>query len=314
MREYQDRQMEARYALDRRKAEVFAAIPEYKQLSDSLASLATEKTIASITNNTSSAQNIQLTIDKTVGKMHSLLTESGYPADYLEPVYVCPKCKDTGYVDHEKCTCLRQAEIKIRYKPAYLDTIFNKENFDSFNLKFYPDNIKDEISGKTARESAETALEVCEECAVALCEGKNAQSILLLGSVGTGKTFLSNCIAGEVIKAGKDVVYMSAIDLFDEFSKSMKRHEDDEPFTQLITDCDLLIIDDLGTELANSFTDSRLFYCINSRMISGKCTVISTNLTFKELLGKYSERIFSRLSSSYKMLRLWGDDIRINNK
>ena len=140
------------------------------------------------------------------------------------------------------------------------------------------------------------------------------ENILLYGNSGAGKTFLSNCIAKELIESAHTVIYLTAFELFDilEKHKFSKTKEDtiEEQFEGIL-DCDLLIIDDLGTELANSFTNSQLYTCLNERLLSEKSTIISTNLSLDDLSEQYSERIFSRIVSSYTILKLFGTDIRI---
>ena len=141
-------------------------------------------------------------------------------------------------------------------------------------------------------------------------------NLLLYGDTGVGKTFLSHCIAKELIDASYSVIYFSAVQLFEHFAENTfggKREERSDGLAP-IYECDLLIIDDLGTELTNTFTASQLFACINERILRRKATIISTNLALDDIKSIYSERIFSRLSSSYTMLRLTGDDIRIQKK
>ena len=133
-----------------------------------------------------------------------------------------------------------------------------------------------------------------------------------------GKTFLSNCIAKELLNAAFSVIYLTAIQLFDIFSHYTFENGDDagaeDDTLSLILSCDLLIIDDLGTELSNSFTNSKLFYCLNERFMQKKSILISTNLTLDKINQVYSERIFSRLSSNFTLLKFYGEDIRIKKK
>ena len=139
-------------------------------------------------------------------------------------------------------------------------------------------------------------------------------NLLFYGNTGIGKTFLSNCIARELLNTSHSVIYLTAIELFQKFEASdfNRQSAGDIPFnSSYILDCDLLIIDDLGTENGNTYTNSKLFYCINERMLRRKSVIISTNLSLQEIRDTYSERIFSRLTSSYKILKLFGKDIRI---
>ena len=176
-----------------------------------------------------------------------------------------------------------------------------------FNPDFY-----DNSTGLSARENAEKLREACKEFADAFPAGDN---ILFYGNTGVGKTFLSNCIAKALLDKSFSVLYLSAIELFNILSDYDKEDNADSELSESqITGCDLLIIDDLGTELSNAFTNSKLFYCINDRLLKGKSTVISTNLSPGELMNNYSERIFSRIKNSFKLYKLYGDDIRLIKK
>lgn len=143
-------------------------------------------------------------------------------------------------------------------------------------------------------------------------------NLLFYGETGVGKTFLTHCIAKELLESAHSVIYFTAFDLFELFSAATFRrsHEEDEVMQRhsSIFDCDLLIIDDLGTEMTNSFVSSQLFLCINERLMNGKSTIISTNLSLEALRDLYSERVFSRISSSFQMRKLIGKDIRLLKK
>ena len=144
---------------------------------------------------------------------------------------------------------------------------------------------------------------------------KEFHNLFLYGDTGTGKTFLSNCIAKELLDTGHSVIYFTAFQLFDILEKNkFQKDSKAEASMQHMFDCDLLIVDDLGTELANTFTVSQLFLCLNERILRKKATIISTNLGIDQLSTIYSERIFSRIVSSYTMIKLFGDDIRLQKK
>ena len=245
----------------------------------------------------------------------SLLQEAGFPADYLEPVYRCPDCRDTGYIGNEKCHCFRQAIIDLLYMQSNLRETLKSENFSAFSLDYYPDLVPDALTGLTARQTAEHALKT------SLNFVRNFdhafENLFLYGDTGLGKTFLSHCIAKELIESTHSVIYFSAFRLFELFADSTFGRTDSasqQELEQHIFECDLLIIDDLGTELVNSFVSSQLFLVLNERILRRKSTLISTNLSLGTFADTYSERIFSRISSTYTMLRLIGDDIRIQKK
>ncbi|MBD5156248.1 MAG: ATP-binding protein [Butyrivibrio sp.] len=312
MRGYGAKQTFSRRELDRRTAEVTLRVPEYGRLASRIGALASESAKASIHGNTSELDGIRGSIDEIRIRMNTLLTEGGFPSDYLEPVYECPLCKDTGYIGNKKCRCFKQAAIDLLYRQSNIRKILQSENFDAFCLDYFNPDFYDNSTGLSARENAEKLREACKEFVDAFPAGDN---ILFYGNTGVGKTFLSNCIAKALLDKSFSVLYLSAIELFNILSEYDKEDSADSELSESqITGCDLLIIDDLGTELSNAFTNSKLFYCINDRLLKGKSTVISTNLSPGELMNNYSERIFSRIKNSFKLYKLYGDDIRLIKK
>ena len=307
MREYNAKQMNTIHELDARTAEVYMAVPQYKTLSDRISSLSVDAAKAALRGeNTLSGLNSR--IAQIQSQMSGLLVQAGFPKDYLTPHYVCPKCKDTGYIGNEKCSCFIQASIDLLYRESNITRYSSNETFDNFSLDFYSTEFTDSSTGLSSRDNAESVLSKCKDFVQHFPSGDN---ILFYGDTGVGKTFLSNCIARALLDNAHSVLYMSAIELFDSFSAY---NEDDGGMQPQIEECELLIIDDLGTELSNTFTNSKLFHCINSRLLGGRSTIISTNFALNELMDAYSERIFSRISSSYKLLKLYGDDIRFIKK
>ena len=239
-----------------------------------------------------------------------MLEAAGFPADYLEPPYDCPDCKDTGFIDGKRCHCFKQAAINIVYKQSNISTILSKENFDRFNLNVYDENYFEGNSEVSARATAQIALERAKNFVQNF--KTNGGNLLLLGQTGCGKTFLSNCIAKALLDEGVSVVYFTAFELFRVFEEqTFKKNSSAEDLNEHIFDCDLLIIDDLGTEFQNSFTTARLFQCLNERLLQNKSTIISTNLSLEDMRDTYSERITSRVFSYYEPIKLIGEDIRI---
>lgn len=222
----------------------------------------------------------------------------------------CPDCRDTGYVNGRRCHCFEQAAINLVYTQSNLKEILERENFSTFSFDYYS---ADDINPATGRSSLETAKDAVAKCHDFIDHFDSTFSNLYLyGDTGIGKTFLSNCIAKELLDRGHSVIYFTAFQLFDILSKGVfKRDEEALLSHRNIFDCDLLIIDDLGTELSNSFTTSQLFLCINERILRQKSTIISTNLGMNQLADIYSERVLSRISSNYTLLKLFGADIRI---
>lgn len=285
MREYNAKQMNTIHELDARTAEVYMAVPQYKTLSDRISSLSVDAAKAALRGeNTLSGLNSR--IAQIQSQMSGLLVQAGFPKDYLTPHYVCPKCKDTGYIGNEKCSCFIQASIDLLYRESNITRYSSNETFDNFSLDFYSTEFTDPSTGLNSRDNAESVLSKCKDFVQHFPSGDN---ILFYGDTGVGKTFLSNCIARALLDNAHSVLYMSAIELFDSFSAY---NEDDGGMQSQIEECELLIIDDLGTELSNTFTNSKLFHCINSRLLGGRSTIISTNFALNELMDAYSERIF----------------------
>ena len=190
-----------------------------------------------------------------------------------------------------------------------------RENFSTFSYDYYDDEKILPGIGRTAREHMRQVTAVCRQFVEEFGEAKG--NILLTGNTGVGKTFLANCIAKELMDRYYSVIYLSSGDLFDIFSKwkfDSQAEEGMKDMYEYILDCDLLVIDDLGTELNNSFTSSQLFYCLNERLNRKKGTVISTNLSLNALRDTYTERVTSRIMSYYRILPVYGDDIRLKKR
>lgn len=241
----------------------------------------------------------------------TILAEAGYPGDYLQPLYDCHDCHDTGFVNNEKCHCLKQEIIRYAYASSNLDNILELENFEAFRLDLYSDEIDKQL-GKSPKQIAERNYKVCHSFASSF--GKQYQNLILHGQAGLGKTFLCNCIAKEILDNGFTVIYLTAFNLF-KMLENYRFHNDESDVTldeiQAIYDCDLLIIDDLGTEINNAFTTSELFSLINSRLLDKKPIVISTNLSPSGWTTNYSDRIVSRIYGNYLALSFIGSDIRL---
>ena len=184
-----------------------------------------------------------------------------------------------------------------------------KRIFDSFSFDYYSATIKNEATGLSALETARRAYDTAQRFVQNF--DHKFENLFLYGDTGVGKTFLSHCIARELLRSTHCVLYFSAYDLFDMMAANSFSRKDTGTDEELIYDCDLLIIDDLGTELTNSFVSSQLFLCLNERIMRRKSTIISTNLTLKNFSDTYSERTFSRIASNYQMISLIGKDIRI---
>lgn len=313
MRSYEEKQLRSQNILLQHYKEIYSKIPQIKELENSISFLSVQQAKKLLDGDDSALDTLRTQIYALRTEKSTLLKEHGYPEDYLEETYECPLCKDTGYIGSKKCACFKKATIELLYAQSNLKEILQKENFGTFRLDYYSDNFVDPKTGRSSLTTMKEALTVCKRFADAFSE--EPRNLFLYGDTGVGKTFLSNCIAKELIDKAYSVIYFTAFELFDIFEKSkFGKDSAAEAMNTHIFDCDLLIIDDLGTELPNSFTTSRLFLCLNERLLRKKSTIISTNLALDTFVEYYSERTFSRITSNYRMLKLIGDDIRIKKK
>lgn len=239
-----------------------------------------------------------------------LLVKQGYTKEYLDPVYDCALCQDTGYVNDHKCQCFKQSLINLAYEQSNINRILLQENFSTFSFDFYsPDKNKQGVS------SLDNIKGVYNRCKRFVDEFDTTfANLILYGQTGLGKTFLCNCIAKEILDTSHSVLYLSAFKLFKILEAYRFKDEEQEISYEDVDDintCDLLIIDDLGSEVINAFTSAELFNCLNTRLQGRKSTVISTNLDPSGWSKYYSERIVSRILGSFSPLRLIGEDIRV---
>lgn len=310
MREYSRRQAQVRRELEQRRQDAFRKVPRLAEIDREVASLSAQRARSLLQNGTGSVTDLKKEVAVLADERLALLRGNGFPDDYLEPRYICPHCQDTGYVGSRKCSCFKKAEIELLYTQSNIREILEKENFEHFSFDWYSDTIKNEATGLSARETARRAYDAAWNFVRDF--DARFQNLFLYGSTGVGKTFLSHCIAHELLKTAHCVLYFSAYDLFDRLAHTaFSRKSETDADEDFIYDCDLLIIDDLGTELTNSFVSSELFFCINERLTRRKSTVISTNLQLEDFSATYSERTFSRIASNFQMLKLIGKDIRI---
>ena len=308
MREYSKTQSRNRRILEERTQEIYEKIPRIREIDEEVASLSAQKARALLGGESSSMEDLKAAISLLAQERNALLVCNSYPEDYLELPYDCPACQDTGYIGSQKCTCFKKAEIELLYTQSNLKEILKKENFEHFSFDYYSDTMRNEATGLTERETAKKAFDTARNFVRTF--DTCFENLFLYGDTGVGKTFLSHCIAQELLDTAHCVMYFSAFDLFDLLADSKFSREKNEG-AEFILDSDLLIIDDLGTELTNSFVSSQLFLCINERIMRRKSTIISTNLKLENFSDTYSERTFSRIASNYRMVKLEAKDIRI---
>lgn len=328
LREYDQRQLENRHLLQEKQEAVYQKIPALKEIDLAIASNAVHATKLTLSGDEQAIEKLRTFNAELSENKQMLLLSHGYPSDYLAPIYTCPDCKDTGYItdtswrDEEhlllsknKCHCFKQAIVDVLYQQSNIRNAIEKENFSTFSYDYYDQDIVDETTGMTAYEHMVDVVARCQNFIQNF--DHTFENILFSGDSGVGKTFLSNCIAKELLESAHTVIYLTAFELFDILEKHKFKREQDynlEEQFQGILDCDLLIIDDLGTEFNNSFISSQLYLCLNERLLARRSTIISTNFTIDELNAQYSERILSRIIGNYHLLKLFGRDIRLKKK
>ena len=311
MRIYNQRQFQDKYEQDQRREEVYQKVPQIRQIEDEISSQAVRCARKLLDGDTNAKEELKQHIEDLREQKEVLLSAFGFPADYMEMHYACPECQDTGYVDGRKCRCVKKEEIRLLYSQSNIEEVLLRENFDSFSYEYYDDRVVIPEIQMTVADYMRQVHTWCKEYVENF--EKKGGNLIFTGSTGVGKTFLTNCIAKALIDQYQSVIYLSSNDLFDVFSKNKFHYDTEEEMKdmyQYILDCDLLIIDDLGTELNNTFVSSQLFYCINERLLRKKSTIISTNLSMTMLRDTYSDRISSRIISQYSIIPLYGDDIR----
>ena len=319
IRELEKDRGNADWLLDSRKNEIYEKIPRIKEIDEKL--MQTGINLAKLVLSGTNEENIDKVIsrmekenDKLSREKKVLLKESGYKNNFLTDVYKCKTCSDTGFVDNEKCRCLKQKLIDKYYKISNLGNILKKENFDHFDIRLYSDEIDPE-EGLSPKTNIQQIHKVCREFIIDF--NTKPTNLLFYGSPGLGKTFLCNSIAKDLLDAGRAVLYVTAAQLFIVFDNHrFHREEMAEPdaMMELMLITDLLIIDDLGTEMPTLSSLSDFFNVINYRILEAKPMIISTNLMPEEFEMVYTERIMSRFMGSFTMLKFFGDDIRFEKK
>ena len=236
------------------------------------------------------------------------LVEANFAPGYLDESPICPHCGGSGYVGSTMCGCLREL-CRQEQKKELAKLTAGQEQFENFRLDYYPTQV-DPTYGASPRQVMERVLQVCRRYAEGF-DGTGA-NLLFVGNTGLGKTFLSACIANRVTDKGYSVAYESAPQLFEKLNRNQFTPDENSRREMAdINGCDLLIIDDLGTEFTNSFTVAALYSLLNDRLLAGKSMVLSTNLNSDEIARRYSPQIASRLQGNFKNLVFVGSDIRV---
>ena len=295
--------------LMKRREEIKNKYPEILELDTTIQKLCLNLSMAALRGITDQNElnNIKEEITDLRAKKYEMLVSHGYNPDYLNLHYNCPKCKDTGFIGIDKWSCFKSKLIKLYYKDSDLEEAVKTNNFKNFNINLYS-NHKLNDERYTPRKNIEDILEYITGEYLPNFKTSNT-NLLFYGNSGTGKTFLSWCIAKELLDKGFLVVYKTSDDLL----RALKdiKFNNDTDLENLLINCDLLIIDDLGSEQITDFSSTELFTLINKKILKNKKMLISTNLSLPLISKRYSERISSRIIGEFKLFKFFAEDIRI---
>lgn len=327
--EYDQKKRKAELELESRKQELYNKIHRLQEIETELNSFAIN-TAKNILKNSSSSSSSLVTLSEKVTNLkkekEKILKDNKISNNFLEPHYECAICKDTGYIQSETsasnmCSCLKQKLLDISYNKSNISNL-GKENFDTFNLNIFSDQAEPEKYkiNISPRQNMITIKTKCIEF-VENFNNPETHNLLFTGNTGLGKTFMSNCIANELIKRGKNVLYQTAPVLLEtviDNKMSKYKTSTQDNFYKNVLEADLLIIDDLGTECLNSMKLSELFTILNTRLLNlnNKVTktIISTNLNINNIFKNYEERIGSRIAGFYDIYYFFGNDLRFKQK
>lgn len=309
--EYETKAMKAEEAADERREELYRVIPGLRDLDRTLSGFGLRLMKQAMEGGDTQAgiASLQAENERIQAARRDLLARYGYPADYCSPRYECPKCRDSGYVGIRMCTCMRKKLTEAGMMSSGLGSLMKTQSFENFSLDYY----KNDPAAYARMQDNLQKIRIYATNFGGPEWGKIAHNMLFFGGTGLGKTHLSTSIARVVIEHGYDVFYNSAVGMLADFETQRFGNSavlGDADNTSRYTTCDLLILDDLGTELVNQFTLSVLYTVINTRMNLAKATIISTNLTAAELRKTYSDRITSRLFGEFNPIPFVGTDVR----
>ena len=305
---YENKYKKAQDEAYARRAELWVAVPEVRELDSAIYSLGIEGVKVTVGGGDDAPQKILEIKEQSLELQKAraeLLISKGYPADYTSVHYECEKCNDTGYTERGMCECMKRALILASYESSGLGRLMKQQTFDSFSLEYYRQSAD---NYEKMKHNFDCVKDFAENFSTDKCV-----NIAMFGGTGLGKTHLSTAAAKTIIDKGFDVLYVSTLGMISDFEK--ERFGSGYSDTEVDNlgryyDCDLLILDDVGTEVTNQFTASVLYNVINTRLSKGRSTVISTNLTPTEVRARYWDRIASRIFGEYIPLTFVGTDVR----
>ena len=321
--QYSQKKTKAEIDARKRKQDLYVQYHSLQKIDDNLSSLAISTTRNLINHNDKKLlDDLNSKIEKLKHEKEHVLNSIGISNDYLEPHYECNLCKDTGYITNSDytvsmCSCLKQKLYNEQYNQANISNL-DTQNFEHFTDRYYSDKVDEEKyrTNISPRENINIIKDVCYKF-IENFDDIEQKNLLFTGNTGLGKTFLSSCIANEMIKKGKNVLYQTAPVMLDAIIDYRFGKTKGTNILDSILNVDLLIIDDLGTECINNMKFTELFNIINTRLLNQKKitkTIISTNLSLRNLYSTYDERIVSRIVGNYDICYFFGDDIRFKKK
>lgn len=321
-RQYDLKRQRSIQEAETRKAELLEAEPKYRDLVEKKNKLALELTKTVVRTKGIEQQiakeNLEIKLNEVEREIKNFLKNLNLGSEYLSPKFECARCEDTGYInDTIRCSCFTQKVVNITYKQNNMLKL-KDENFNTFDIAYFsnkPDKEKYQ-SDKSPLENIEEIKKIAKVFCDNIQDPKQ-KNLLFVGKAGTGKTFMSSCIANEIVNKGYTVLYQTApllMDMLLEAKFASLRDEIKKEQYSNVFDVDLLIIDDLGTENLNNMKFTELFNIINTRLLKDKKTIISTNLSLAELASEYDDRVMSRLIGNYTICRFFGEDIRLKKK
>lgn len=305
----QIRETEAK-ALKSRKQEIEKLYPEIIELDQEIGkqSLYLSRSILKAGNDSESL--VSETKNKIMdlrAKKYELLVSKGYPQDYINIHYRCNLCKDTGYIGVDPCSCYNTKLVQVYYKNSQLSEAVKRNNFDNWDISLYSSH-KSDMEKYSPRKNIETIYQYILKEYIPNFRNHN-ENLLFFGGPGTGKTFLSDSIAKDLLDSGYLVLYRTSDELIKNFREI--KFDNNRDLEDLLINCDLLIIDDLGAEQITEFTITELFNLLNAKLLKNKKMLISTNLSLIDLAKSYTERISSRLIGNFRLCKFYGEDIRV---
>lgn len=317
LNEYDKKRLQAELNLENKLNKFYLKNPDVANINDKINRISIEisKTIL-LNKNSDKLKKLNFELENLKKEKQKFLKNLNISDDFFKPNYSCKLCNDTGYLINENstmCTCLKQKLLNIQYNKSNISSL-ESENFDNFNINLFSEKVDEQKYNSNI--SPKENLEKIKNISLNFIESfdnPQEKNLLFTGNTGLGKTFLTNCIANELLKQGKTVLYQTAPVMLDTILDYRFGKNNNFNYNDLLN-VDLLIIDDLGTESSNNMKFSELFNILNTRLLNQNNhvtkTIISTNLSLNHLFKTYDERIFSRLVGSYNICRFFGEDLR----